>query len=281
MENIFSCKICISDYNENDNSPYSLVCSHTVCKSCLYNIYNSNKKCPYCNENFDDKKLYDFKPNYEVITIMRELSNSYEKCSLCQRNLIIPMIFESENRVQIICEKCSKTENFKNNCKSLPDFISQIEENVREKKIDYENLSLGKFKNELIQNSLKDIKTYIIEKLDKSFQEYYEQNKVIKDDQLSLYFYDKINKISQKINQKATIAYCLNKMNNDVKNQNDVCNLIEKYKKLENNDDCELIKSLFSDSPKFKTGFINLWEKLQTSIFTFLNENLEKSNIII
>ena len=147
MENIFSCKICISDYNENDNSPFSLLCSHTVCKS--------------------------------------------------------------ENRVQIICEKCSKTENFKNNCKSLPDFISQIEENVREKKIDYENLSLGKFKNELIQNSLKDIKTYIIEKLDKSFQEYYEQNKVIKDDQLSLYFYDKINKISQKINQKATIAYCL------------------------------------------------------------------------
>jgi hypothetical protein len=70
-------------------------------------------------------------------------------------------------------------------------------------------------------------------------------------------------------------------MNNDIKNQNNVCNLIEKYKKLENNEDCELIKSLFSDSPKFKTGFINLWEKLQTSIFTFLNENLEKSNIII
>ena len=277
MESVCICKICTSNYNELENTPYLLSCSHSVCKTCLYNLINFNKRCPFCNHDLEDKNIIDYKPNYEVIFIMRELSKSFEKCNNCQFNLNIPIIFQSDDKIEIICQECAKTDKFNSNTSSIFQYIKKIEADVKEKKIEYENISLSKYKDDLLNTSIEEIRIYLSNEIDKILNFSSDEVKKIKDDKISQYFYQMVNMKNDKIKEMEKIIDSMNKMNSYFKDKKSLHDQIEKYIKVEKHEESFIPKSLFSDQTKFNSNFLKSFEQLKSSILPMLNEKLEKS----
>ena len=95
-----------SQANQN-TSPVSLQCGHTICKGCLDNICKSTKKCPYCSVKVDPTAKTIF--NFTVISLMDE-----QQKSIKTKDIAVPVIpeipicseCEGTNPVEITCEDC-------------------------------------------------------------------------------------------------------------------------------------------------------------------------------
>ena len=64
LKKILECPVCWEIYNDNNNQPLTLSCTHTICKSCWEII--SNNKCPMCRQpvtGTTDARLGDIAEN--------------------------------------------------------------------------------------------------------------------------------------------------------------------------------------------------------------------------
>lgn len=49
------CSICIEDIKQSDNNCRELICSHKYCDECISKWLSTNKRCPVCNIDLDEK----------------------------------------------------------------------------------------------------------------------------------------------------------------------------------------------------------------------------------
>ena len=78
-----TCTICLEELNDiiqlND-------CSHSFCKSCIYDWFNNGKNiCPLCRTNINTYNYND--KNYQLVIINNEQSNESNEGNI---NLTIP-----------------------------------------------------------------------------------------------------------------------------------------------------------------------------------------------
>ena len=73
------CEICYLEYDINENKPYLLNCGHTLCKSCLSSIINTNyyskRKCPFDKKELFSSNISSYNINYAIL----ELITKYEE----------------------------------------------------------------------------------------------------------------------------------------------------------------------------------------------------------
>jgi hypothetical protein len=49
------CSICIENIKQSDNNCRELICSHKYCDGCISKWLSTNKRCPVCNVDLDEK----------------------------------------------------------------------------------------------------------------------------------------------------------------------------------------------------------------------------------
>uniref|UniRef100_A0A914KRK3 RING-type domain-containing protein n=1 Tax=Meloidogyne incognita TaxID=6306 RepID=A0A914KRK3_MELIC len=68
-ENPLHCKICLQIFNE----PYSTICGHTFCRSCITRSIQHSPQCPICDTNLDVKRLKTLCPNFTVSSMIDKI----------------------------------------------------------------------------------------------------------------------------------------------------------------------------------------------------------------
>ncbi len=85
------CAICMESFNDSNNAPKLLPCSHTLCLQCLLNLQDNRKKgpkadrfqCPECRSNLSVPKtgIREFPTNRYVLDMM-QISDQLTKVTL-------------------------------------------------------------------------------------------------------------------------------------------------------------------------------------------------------
>ena len=52
VNNIDECTICTENYNNDDRMQSLLPCEHTLCRSCMLDIFKTSSSCPFCRVVF-------------------------------------------------------------------------------------------------------------------------------------------------------------------------------------------------------------------------------------
>ena len=47
-----NCTICTENFNARDRLKTRLPCSHSVCRSCVFDLCKTKMSCPFCREDF-------------------------------------------------------------------------------------------------------------------------------------------------------------------------------------------------------------------------------------
>ena len=79
MSSEWECSICYQIFGENATSPRVLSCGHTFCKSCLQQIINTRKVCPYCQKRISAANVSDIPVNYTVFQIVKSSEERLDK----------------------------------------------------------------------------------------------------------------------------------------------------------------------------------------------------------
>ena len=66
-------------FGEAETSPRVLPCGHTFCKSCLQQIINTRKLCPYCQQRISAGDATDIPMNYTVFQIIKSSDDRLDK----------------------------------------------------------------------------------------------------------------------------------------------------------------------------------------------------------
>ena len=178
-EENYTCEICYENYDLKN--PLKLpkqvpCCNKTFCLSCLNDIYkrnNNSLKCPNCRK-ITYKNPKDLKDNPLVSSRFLICCNCHEKVP--QNELYF---CKKENEVLIRCHNCENGDMKLNDI--LPDFIAEINNNIKEFENDINNSIIEAIKNEIkneieeyiynIMNDLiKSITKKIIDEFNKTWQ---------------------------------------------------------------------------------------------------------------
>lgn len=73
---ILECPICLETFN----TPYNLICGHSICKDCIYKLIKINNiVCPLCNNestNIINNNIISLSKNYSLIQILNYNNNN-------------------------------------------------------------------------------------------------------------------------------------------------------------------------------------------------------------
>ena len=188
-EENYTCEICYENYDLKN--PLKLpkqveCCNKTFCVSCLNDIFkrnNNSLKCPNCRK-ITYKLPKDLKNNPLISSRFITCCNCHEKVP--QNELYF---CKKENEVIIRCQNCENGDMKLNDI--LPDFIAEINKNIKEYENYINNSIIEVIKNEIkneIEEYIYNIKINLIESI--------------------------TNKILEEINQ----TWKIEKIENDLKN---------------------------------------------------------------
>ena len=152
-ESPFICKICYSNYDDENKKPVIMTpCSHTICKSCLSNILLLNKTCPFCKKEIKGD-ISDIKPNYELVDIIYQLKTNnitnVIKCARCKQNVKTVYIEEKNSNINFLCVDCGLKEK-NENIIPLDDLLKNIGNDIEK----YKNLLNYKINKDFIKNEI-------------------------------------------------------------------------------------------------------------------------------
>ena len=214
-EENYTCEICYENYDLKNplKIPKQVpCCSKTFCLSCLNDIYQRNNqtlKCPNCR-----KITYSSPINFKTNTL---ISSRFLICCNCHEKVPQNELYfcKNINNVLIKCQNCENGDMKLNDI--LPDFIGEINNNIKEYENYLNNSIIEVIKNEIkneIEEYIYNIKINLIESI--------------------------TNKIIEEINQ----TWQIEKIENDFKN------MIKELKKNNKylNDFCEDIPTKNFDS---------------------------------
>jgi hypothetical protein len=274
MDSSLLCKICTSNYDEDNNIPYLLHCSHTICKECLVNVCNSPyQKCPFCNSNLGNLKINDFKPNYGIIDMIKDLMKCYEKCDNCESKLRTPALYIKNSKVELLCENCGKEEKYQDKLTPLTSYLIEIEKSIETNKKEYEEKYFSRFKDECLKNFVNDMKKSLIDNIDKFMTDVHKEMSDKLDDKLSKYFYDKLNIMNDSIKKKEEILESLRKLNTFLSDKKSLQNQIANYIEINSSDK-------FSISTNILDNNQNIIKHFSFKSFDSLKHNFNLLNVI-
>ena len=73
-QNGFDCQVCLDSYNNKDRKPGVLVCDHTICKSCISEIFKRNDlepmECPICRSIQPYEAPEEVPINYGLLNVL-------------------------------------------------------------------------------------------------------------------------------------------------------------------------------------------------------------------
>ena len=201
-EENYTCEICYENYDLKN--PLKLpkqveCCNKTFCVSCLNDIFkrnNNSLKCPNCRK-ITYKLPKDLKNNPLISSRFITCCNCHEKVP--QNELYF---CKKENEVIIRCQNCENGDMKLNDI--LPDFIAEINKNIKEFENDINNSIIEAIKKE-IQNEIEEYIYNIINDLIKSIT-----NKVIDE-------FNKTWQIEKRENEFKNMINELNKNNKYLK----------------------------------------------------------------
>ena len=86
---ILECPICLETFN----TPYNLICGHSICKDCIYKLIKINNiVCPLCNKestNIINNNVISLSKNYSLIQILNYNNNNNNNNILQSGNNIL------------------------------------------------------------------------------------------------------------------------------------------------------------------------------------------------
>ena len=185
-EENYTCEICYENYdlkNENKLPKKVTCCNKTFCLSCLNDIYKRNNqqlKCPNC------RTITTMPPKYLMNNPL--ISSRFLICCNCHEKVPQNQLYfnKNDNEVQIKCQKCEKGDMKLDDI--LPDFVSELNNNLKE----YEN----GMKNDIIEIIKNKIKQEITDYFNNIIQNLIEiMNKKIIDD------FNKISNLQKRQNE--------------------------------------------------------------------------------
>lgn len=105
-DSFLTCGTCLCVYDNSEHSPKLLPCSHTVCRSCLERIVDSQIhdtgyfRCPICREHIGIPRsgVTSFPPSFLVNQLLDLMSR--------QRRDVIPKCSTHTNQELLFCETC-------------------------------------------------------------------------------------------------------------------------------------------------------------------------------
>ena len=167
-EENYTCEICCENYDLKN--PLKLpkrvpCCNKTFCLSCLNDIYkrnNNSLRCPNCRK-ITYKNPKDLKDNLLISSRFLTCCNCHEKVP--QNELYF---CKKENEVLIRCHNCENGDMKLNDI--LPDFIAEINQNIKEFENDINNSVIEAIKNEIkneIEEYIYNIMNELIESITK------------------------------------------------------------------------------------------------------------------
>lgn len=138
------CLICSNDYDLKDNIPKILSpCAHSICKSCLIKLYDSNYICPFCKIAIN-KSPSSLNNNTEILSIIKEnnVKNTFDdfvRCYYCKGIVVnIHIIINKNscfNKTQIICKNCAndclKESNIVNNNIDIKEYNIYLQKHLK------------------------------------------------------------------------------------------------------------------------------------------------------
>ena len=178
-EENYTCEICCEYYDLKN--PLKLpkqveCCNKTFCVSCLNDIYkrnNNSLKCPNCR-----KITYKLPKDLKINPL---ISSRFITCCNCHEKVPQNELYfcKKDNEVLIRCQNCENGDMKLNDI--LPDFIAEINNNIKEYENDVNNSIIEAIKNEIkneieeyiynIKNDLiKSITNKILDEFNKSWQ---------------------------------------------------------------------------------------------------------------
>ena len=146
-EENYTCEICCENYDLKSKTKLPKrvpCCKKTFCLQCLNDIYERNDKifkCPYCRKTsyklpkeFDDDKI---------------ISSRYILCCNCHEK--VPQnelyFYQNNNEIKIKCQNCENGDMKLNDI--LPEFISEINSNLKEYEKELNTSVIDEIKNEI------------------------------------------------------------------------------------------------------------------------------------
>ena len=283
-EENYTCGICFENYdlkNENKLPKKVTCCNKTFCLSCLNDIYirnNQQLKCPNCRKITTLPPIY-LKNNQLVSSRFLICCNCHEKVP--QNQLYFNKI---NNEILIKCQKCENGDMKLDDI--LPDFVSEINNNLKEyetgMKNDVIDIIKNKIKNEITEyfnNIIKNLIEIMNQKIINSFNKKWDlQNRQNEFKNMILQFSQSYKYLNSFIEDEPTKSYESKKILNCMKYYNDNISKIKKEfdffentKKWVSNNRLIYINQNFNFN-YLEDGFI--------SIFNKNNNNYENKNYI-
>ncbi len=92
MESILTCPACAVLFDTDYNTPYLLLCGHSMCKACLQEKLQSVKKkltCQTCNKDMEltDQDISEYPVNQYIIAALSERASYGENLDYNQNSL--------------------------------------------------------------------------------------------------------------------------------------------------------------------------------------------------
>ena len=185
-EENYTCEICYENYDlkNEDKLPKKIpCCNKTFCLSCLNDIYKRNNqqiKCPNC------RKMISMPPKFLMTNTL--ISSRFLICCNCHEKVPQNQLYlcKNNNEVQIKCQKCENGDMKLDDI--LPDFVSELNNNLKEYENEIKSDILGIIKNK--------IKQEITEYFDNILQHLIDTmtNKIIND-------FNKISDLQKRLNE--------------------------------------------------------------------------------
>ena len=166
-EENYTCEICYENYDLKNPSKRPMqvpCCNKTFCLSCLNDIFKRNNqtlKCPNCR-----KITYSSPINYKINNL---IYSRFLICCNCHEKVQQNELYfckDDNNKVLIKCQNCENGDMKLNDI--LPDFIAEINKNIKEYENFINNSIIEVIKNEIkneIEEYIYNIKINLIESI--------------------------------------------------------------------------------------------------------------------
>lgn len=97
MENFLSCPICMENFDNSLSIPLMLCCGHSLCKSCVIEIWKTNSACPL-DRKIEPRAVEDLPKN---IALLQIATHKTQKKSY-------PCITHPNRKIKYFCLTCRK-----------------------------------------------------------------------------------------------------------------------------------------------------------------------------
>ena len=148
MSTSLICSNCKKHFNERENRPYNLPCSHILCYSCINDLNKGNNKiyCPQCCKTLTNVNLQKLQSNRKLLNIIESLKKANKNSD--QKNSNFSPNSESE-------EKEEENSNMNNSNSEIKEEFDEEEEKEEEEEESEseENSQKKNFKNKKNDNN--------------------------------------------------------------------------------------------------------------------------------